>query len=120
MRVERNDITGTTLVVSRKNLLTLLAKLDANVLAGERVSHAAIVDPDGVVLIHAEEDDVHYDPELRASLGHAAFAGPMHPREEGTLKAEWTPGPKGQPRLRFYLDPKQDGDGKLMNPDGAF
>jgi len=63
------------LTVSRRNLLTLLAKLDANATAGEPVSAVSIIDPDGQILLHAEEDAVHYDPERRAALGHQPHPG---------------------------------------------
>lgn len=63
------------LVVSRRNLLTLLAKLDANREAGRAVSAVTIGDPDNRIFLHAEEDDVHYDPQRRMALGHAPVPG---------------------------------------------
>lgn len=88
-----------TLVVSRRNLLTLLAKLDANREAGAQVSAVAIGDPDNVIILHAEEDEVHYDPERRAALGHAPVAGHM---------------------VRTMIDHRPIDLGPYMNPDGSF
>ena len=117
MRYEDN--TGRPqLIVSRRNLLTLLAKLDANAQAGTQVSACTIGDPDGMIFLSAEEDAVHYDPERRAALGHAPVPGYMV-RDSVSQRP-----------LNFHaIDPKQqgcgftsgeDGPGELMNPDGAF
>ena len=59
-------------VLSRRNLLVLLSKLD-RVALGEK-SARQIIKPNGIT-ITAEEDDVHY-----GNRGHGP--GPMHPADE--------------------------------------
>lgn len=54
--------------LSRRNLLTLLSKLD-RVAAGE-FSACTLIKPDGTVLV-AEEDDVHY-AERKVPMGMIA------------------------------------------------
>jgi hypothetical protein len=73
--------------LSRRNLLTLLAKLDAN-LAGE-VSACTIVKRDNkhpkypqtmaTIMVTALEDSKYYTDR---------HAGEVHPREEATLKGK--------------------------------
>lgn len=63
------------LVVSERNLRSLLMKLETNRAAGLEISACAIVDPDGKIMIKAEPDEVHYDPNRRAALGHAPYPG---------------------------------------------
>lgn len=76
MRMEmRNGKIEVTL--SRKNILTLLAKLDGN----PPDSACTIVGGDGAIglIMRAEEDDVHY-----AELGRPA--GIMHPDTEDAIR----------------------------------
>lgn len=93
------------LVVSRRNLLTLLAKLDANV-RQPGTSFVEIGDPSGQIHIHAEEDEIHYNAEARLARGEAPYAGPMHPREERVLRDEKAP---------ILRSPNE-----YMNPGGEF
>lgn len=90
------------LTVSRRNLLTLLAKLDANREARRRVSACSIVDPDHMIMLCAEEDATHYDPVLRAALGHSAEPGQVVRDAESQ-----------RPIVRADL-------GAYINPDGSF
>lgn len=75
--------------LSRRNLLALLAKLDANVAAGCQVSQCSIIkhQPDmnaphrqsmQDIVVIAVEDEAFYGGQGRA-------AGEMHPREEKNL-----------------------------------
>lgn len=57
MRFEEKGVNGQpTLVVSRRNLLALLAKLDGY----PENSRCAIQHPGGGIILKAEEDEVHY------------------------------------------------------------
>jgi len=130
MRYEDNPTP--TLTVSRRNLLALLTKLDINRDAGRQVSAVMIGDPDGVIYLHAEEDDVHYDPERRAALGHAPVPGIMvrSAEDQTPLTAEGRDCTQRCGPTFHAIDPKQGGDGfsggketdlgPLMNPDGAW
>lgn len=62
--------------LSRRNLLTLLAKLDGNPSLSERTIHR--VNEDGDVLqVTAEEDDIHYGKRR---------PGPMDPDTEEAIR----------------------------------
>lgn len=82
MRVERNDAgEATALVVSRRNLQTLIAKLDGH----PPNSACTIGAPSqyGQFEIRAEEDDVHYDHPSREEA--RGLSGIMHPDTERAL-----------------------------------
>ena len=57
--------------LSRRNLVSLLAKLDGN----PPNSACTLVAPSANIVVHAEEDDVHYAHESR----EGAPAGYVHP-----------------------------------------
>lgn len=80
MRVEVNDNGSLHVTLSRRNLLSLLAKLDGH----PPDSACTIVSPsfyDVKVLVSGEEDEVHYASAERLGLA----AGPMHPDTEAKL-----------------------------------
>jgi hypothetical protein len=68
----------TRVTLSRRNLKTLLAKLDG--FPKDSACEIAKTD-DGVyyLMVHAEEDEAHY-----GSRGYGP--GPMHPKTEGKIK----------------------------------
>jgi hypothetical protein len=82
MRAERTDTRVAGLVLSRRNLLALLAKLDG----APDGSACTIMAPIqyGHFFVRAEEDDEHYvHPEREAQ----ADPGPMHPDTEARMRA---------------------------------
>lgn len=84
MRVEHEG-DKTTLVVSRRNLLTLVAKLD-----GQPSNSACTIGCPmgyGDFWIKAEEDEEHYNHDSRLAIVGDNAAGPMHPDTEAALPA---------------------------------
>ena len=75
--------------LSRRNLLTLLRKLDRNMRAGDAVSECTLVKQDtvhpkypcsDVIYVTAVEDDEYYTTGLRA-------AGEVHPADDPGFKS---------------------------------
>jgi hypothetical protein len=83
MRVKVTEDGCTTVTLSRRNLLTLVAKLDGN----PPGSACTIGAPRayGEFWIVAEEDDVHYAHPDRAEVVGDARPGVMHPDTEAAL-----------------------------------
>lgn len=82
MRTERLDNGDLLLVVSRRNLLSLLAKLDGHP-PGSMCTIGSPRDSDSPpVWLKAEEDDVHYSHPSR----EGAPPGPMHSDTEAMLR----------------------------------
>lgn len=79
-----------TLRVSRRNLLTLLAKLDGNPPDSACTILGPIVWPATTLI--AEEDDVHYNDADRVTVVGDNRPGEMHPVTEATLAATPLPG----------------------------
>lgn len=78
MRIEKGS--GFTRVyLSRRNLLSLLAKLDG----APGWSFCTIIGPDNDFAVTAEEDAVHYANESRGAA--VGVAGLMHPDTEEKL-----------------------------------
>lgn len=71
---------GDVLVLSRRNLETLIAKLDANVEEPDVSAVTLIAGGEGW-LVRAEENDVHYSDRP---------AGRIHPRDEAKISAPKT------------------------------
>lgn len=83
MRVEQYG-EMTTLVVSRRNLLSLLAKLDGNPPGSACTLGAPAAY--GAFFITAEEDDEHYShPDRLRDVG-SSEAGAMHPDTERAIR----------------------------------
>lgn len=70
LKIDRQHI---VVILSRRNLKTLLAKLD-----GFPKQSFCSIESDGL-LVHAEPDDIHYA---------GREPGPMHPATEHRLKGE--------------------------------
>ncbi len=84
MRVEHCELTGgLTMVLSRRNLETLLAKLDGN----PPDSACTIMAPQeyGPYLVKGEENGTHYTHPGREA---GAIAGRMHPDTEAIIGRE--------------------------------
>lgn len=86
VRIEQ-DIVGNTIVLSRRNLESLLAKLDGS----PPDSACTIMAPTvyGPWLVKAEEDAEHYAHESRKEA--AGVAGRMHPDTELAIGAARVP-----------------------------
>lgn len=83
MRLESfrgSNTSFTMIVLSRRNLLTLLAKLDGF----PKNSECMIGAPEayGEFYVKAEEDDEHYNHPSRIDLGIPTVPGAMHPETE--------------------------------------
>lgn len=83
MRVELEN-NGTTIVMSRRNLETLLAKLDGNPPDSACEIGAPIIY--GNFWVKAEENGPHYAHESRGDV--AGIAGRMHPDTEAIIGSE--------------------------------
>jgi hypothetical protein len=83
VRIEENATDSVTIVLSRRNLLTLLAKLDGHP-PGSACSIAAPMGY-GEWEVIAEEDGPHYDHPNRMSVVGDSRPGPMHPATERAL-----------------------------------
>ncbi len=82
MRVEVTD-GRTTITLSRRNLLTLLAKLDGNPPASACTIGAPRVY--GEFWIVGEDDETHYAHPNRAQVVGDSRPGRMHPATEAAL-----------------------------------
>lgn len=67
MRVEWTDH-DFTVTLSRRNLLTLLAKLDGHPKNSGSAISQYVYESDETVLVNAEEDDVHYRGRVPGSV----------------------------------------------------
>jgi hypothetical protein len=83
MRVELGDY-GTTIILSRRNLESLLAKLDGN--PPDSVCEIGAPDIYGSFSVKAEENGPHYAHESRGDV--KGIAGQMHPDTEGIIGHE--------------------------------
>lgn len=79
----------THVFLSRRNLLSLLAKLDGAPLGSIRTIGGPIVYP--ATMVTAEEDDVHYEHESRAEMDGVGAAGRMHPETEAAMEGKGDP-----------------------------
>lgn len=74
---------GNTLYLSRRNLNSLLAKLDGH----PPNSACTIGHPDDMDFwVTAEEDGIHYGHPSRAEFNGIGVVGPMHPETELALQ----------------------------------
>lgn len=78
----RLEIQGRTVRVtlSRRNLRTLLAKLDGN--PPDSACEIQKIEDDGLLCVHAEPDDVHYSHASR----YGEPPGAMHPLTEAAIR----------------------------------
>lgn len=75
----------THIYLSRRNLLTLLAKLDGHPEGSERTIQGPVTYP--ATTVTAEEDETHYAHESRGDA--VGTAGWMHPETEAAMIPEW-------------------------------
>lgn len=75
MRIEQSNL-GTRVVLSRRNLLALLTKLDIQGSMRTIYTEGLYGEP---FMVSSEENDVHYG-------GRAVPPGEMHPLTESTIK----------------------------------
>ncbi len=89
MRVEYND-DGTVkgLVVSRRNIITMLAKLNGSPEDSARTIMAPNVEGRDPFYLKAEEDAEHYFGPARTESGAHEGAGLMHPDTEARMELE--------------------------------
>lgn len=86
MRIEEVEVGGhrdVTVVLSRRNLLSMLHKLDFPGSARTIFSEGAGID--GTLILKAEDDDEHYNHPNREAKG---YVGPMHPDTEAFIREE--------------------------------
>jgi len=79
MRIDRISSAGVYVTLSRRNLMSLLAKLDGHPVASE-CEIARLETLNGTTMwlsVKVEEDDVHYNGRT---------AGPMHPDTEAAIR----------------------------------
>jgi len=86
----------THVYLSRRNLLTLLAKLDGHPPGSSRTIEGPILYP--ATTVTADEDEAHYAHESRGKA--VGTPGPMHPRTERRIAELETPyDPERDPEL---------------------
>jgi hypothetical protein len=103
VKTRDGEVTG--LVLSRRNLLTLLAKLDGAPSWSQRTILAPAAY--GRFVLTAEEDEEHYNnPERLLVTGEVGRAGRMHPETEAELARD-----RERREARLQGRPLPGGDG---------